>query len=425
MFDLLVIGGGLAGTIAALEARASGARVALCTRSWGATALSTGALDVAFAPGSEPTQRRSIAGHAHAIANSRARHPYAVLGADRALNAMTDGLERLTPALEAAGLVIPPIDSAKPNGAYVSSLGALVPAATSLMPHAWPVGGGRLGIVQLAGDASFDARHIAKAVTHDARQSWGWDLSCDIIAVRYDGSHGSMAVARGLDDLGAAERLAAELKDRTANVDCLVLPPVLGLVRYREVLAILRAAVKVPVIEALAHLPSVPGVRLQNALDRALREADVTILGEVSSAETHGGRVTAVLSPSGERLMAHYFVLASGRFISGGIVFDTKVREPLFDLPTVSELGLIEKDAPQGVVRADPRESHPLMTAGVDVNRTLQPMSEGRVAFGNLFAAGMVIGGFASRFALCADGVALATGVIAARSALGATKAAA
>jgi anaerobic glycerol-3-phosphate dehydrogenase len=57
------------------------------------------------------------------------------------------------------------------------------------------------------------------------------------------------------------------------------------------------------------------------------------------------------------------------------------------------------------------------MTAGVHVNRRMQPQREGATAWRNLFAAGMVIGGFASRYALCADGVALATGWWAGREA--------
>jgi anaerobic glycerol-3-phosphate dehydrogenase len=144
----------------------------------------------------------------------------------------------------------------------------------------------------------------------------------------------------------------------------------------------------------------------------------VVLVGEVVGVERLRDRVMAVQWKGGERLPAKAFVLASGRFISGGVVFDFGCREALFGLPTVTELGALEKDAPQNIVRADPRESHPLMTAGVQVNASLQPIAEGRVAFANLFAAGMVVGGFASRFALCADGVALATGVLASRGAL-------
>src|SRR3712207_8777073 len=45
----------------------------------------------------------------------------------------------------------------------------------------------------------------------------------------------------------------------------------------------------------------------------------------------------------------------------------------------------------------------------------VQPLREGHVAYRNLWAAGMIIGGFASRYALTADGVALATGYWAGR----------
>ena len=48
--DVLIIGSGMAGTLAALTAHRRGASVAVSTRSWGATALSTGALDLAYTP---------------------------------------------------------------------------------------------------------------------------------------------------------------------------------------------------------------------------------------------------------------------------------------------------------------------------------------------------------------------------------------
>ncbi|MEZ0314337.1 MAG: FAD-binding protein [Myxococcota bacterium] len=419
MFDLLIIGGGLAGVTAALEARARGARVALAQRSWGATAMSTGALDIAFAPGSpsEPTVTRSVEGHVHAIAASRARHPYAVMGSSNTLVAIADGMKHLVAALEPAGLTPRALEAIQPNQPYVSSLGALVPAATALASHA-PVSSGAMACVQLAGDLHFDAKHVAKAAVHDGRATWGRSLTIEPITLRFDGRLPPIGLAQRLDDLGTVHELATELKSAVRGAAAVILPPVLGLTRHRETLATIQDAVGVPVIEALAHLPSVPGVRLQRALDQALRAAGVVLVGEVVAAETSGNRVDAVQGKGGERLPAKAFVLASGRFIAGGVVFDFGCREALFGLPTVTELGALEKDAPQNIVRADPRESHPLMTAGVQVNAAMQPIVEGRVAFANLFAAGMVVGGFASRFALCADGVALATGVLSARGAI-------
>ena len=82
MFDVVVIGSGMSGSVAALAAQRRGARVALATRSWGATALSTGALDIAFAPALSQMHQspRTIAEHVMDTIAHRRRHPYAVLG---------------------------------------------------------------------------------------------------------------------------------------------------------------------------------------------------------------------------------------------------------------------------------------------------------------------------------------------------------
>jgi hypothetical protein len=90
-----------------------------------------------------------------------------------------------------------------------------------------------------------------------------------------------------------------------------------------------------------------------------------------------------------------------------------RIARQLFGLPLVTELGPLEADSPHSVVRRAPVESHPLMTAGVQVNASMQVIRRGKLAHPNLFAAGMVIGGFASRYALCADGVALRSGHLA------------
>ena len=48
--DVLVIGGGMAGAVAASKAADSGQEVAVVRRGYGATALSSGAIDIALDP---------------------------------------------------------------------------------------------------------------------------------------------------------------------------------------------------------------------------------------------------------------------------------------------------------------------------------------------------------------------------------------
>jgi glycerol-3-phosphate dehydrogenase subunit B len=85
--DVLVVGGGMAGGIAALAARAAGARVALVRRSPGATALSSGAISVApdlgGLPGEPLASRRGPLDAAIRLAAAWPDHPYALAGVAR------------------------------------------------------------------------------------------------------------------------------------------------------------------------------------------------------------------------------------------------------------------------------------------------------------------------------------------------------
>src|SRR5260370_17248590 len=77
MAEVLVIGAGMAGAIAALSAVRAGAKVIVVRRAFGATALSSGAIDVAVDP--HARDGVSIEEAAREIARIRPHHPYAIL----------------------------------------------------------------------------------------------------------------------------------------------------------------------------------------------------------------------------------------------------------------------------------------------------------------------------------------------------------
>ena len=128
MFDVVVVGGGLAGTIAALHARRHGAQVALASRSWGASALSTGALDIAYSPALSPVAQapRTIAEHVMDIIAHRPRHPYGILGLEATLGGIQRGYELLAQCLTEAELGIGALDLQADNLGLPSSLGAVL-----------------------------------------------------------------------------------------------------------------------------------------------------------------------------------------------------------------------------------------------------------------------------------------------------------
>ncbi len=423
MFDLVVLGGGLAGATAALSARAQGARVAVASRSYGATALSTGALDLAHTPAlaRASVTPHTIAEHVMDIIAHRPRHPYAVMGLEATLRGLGEGFATLTRAIAPFDLAPPPLNLEAENLLLPSALGALLACGSALAPH---VGGdfasgllGRWGVLSLAGLADFCAGATTRGLLHDARAQ-GSAVDLVEVAAPSEPALGAVDLARRLDDEAEARKLADALVGKSKGLAGLITPPVLGLDRHAAVRGHLSAALGIPVVEALASVPSVPGVRLQRALWRALAEAGVERVGEIVAVRPEGRHIEAALTRDDLAIAADAFVLATGRFIAGGVTFTDRCREALLGLPVATEEGLLEDESPHAIVRRAPMEWHPLMTAGIEVTSKLQPLREGEVAYDNLYAAGMVIGGFASRYVLCADGVALATGWHAGRAAL-------
>jgi glycerol-3-phosphate dehydrogenase subunit B len=425
MPDILVVGSGLAGSVAALQLKARGADVAMASRSWGVTSMSTGALDLAYSPALSPSHMlpRTIAEHIMDIVAHRRRHPYAVMGVEKTVQSLGQGWSTLKGALEGTGLDIGDLSLEAENGVYASSLGVGCFAGAVFGPHRqgdlarW--GGRRVGLLGIAGYSGFNPARIQAGLRCDLQAigltSPTWvDVEVDL------GLRGSgVVVAKGLETAPVLERLLKGARALAGKVDCLIAPPVLGLDSHQTIRERLAEVVGAPVIEGLGNVPSVPGIRLQRALDAACANAGIERFGGVASALSEGDRVSGVTLDDGGEVSTGAMILATGRFVSGGVVWGESCVESLLGLPVITELGLLEVRSPHPVVRGRPEESHPLMTAGVQVNRALQPIREGHVAFQNVFAAGMVVGGFASRYALCADGVALSTACVAVEGALG------
>ena len=172
-----------------------------------------------------------------------------------------------------------------------------------------------------------------------------------------------------------------------------VLPPVLGANAHNETFARVHDAVGVGIGEALGVAPSLPGWRLRNALLQALRTAAVDVIEARASFDTQDkSRVDDVVI-NDVRVRARSFVLATGKFISGGIVADAQLREPLLGCPVwIDHLG--ERfHAPEPLILTHPeREAEqPLLSAGVHTDENARPLGETNdVMFENVFVAGSI-----------------------------------
>jgi glycerol-3-phosphate dehydrogenase subunit B len=376
MTRVLVVGGGLAGAWAAVTAAQAGADVVVVSRAPGATALYAGGMEIA------PDLEEVLA--------TEPFHPYTRLYRDH-LQLGAD-LEQVSASLIAqlgrAGL--PVAGDARSRGRYPDLHGT--PRSAQLVPVTVAPG-------ELAG---LRGRHVAVA------------------AVDGVGDYDAASTAESLAEHGVKTTVArAPMKGLPAGAALgdLFGHPAPAVRTSADLIAFPPGFIKLPKngFELLAAPPSPHGWRLQKALEAVLKRARVEIVaGEVTDFRHTGSRLeTAVLAE--RELAADSFVLASGRFIGGGLVKSRLVHEPLLDLAVYYQGEPIEEAYPRlrHLEYVDPA---PAFRTGLLTDNELRPVdANGAPAFTNLRAAGSVLGGYDYGGGGCGFGVPLLTGWLAGR----------
>jgi len=411
MAEVLVIGAGMAGAVAALSAARAGAKVVVVRRALGATALSSGAIDVAVDP--HGREEISIENAAREIARTRRHHPYAIL--QQKLPRLMEALQFL--ASQLPELLRPPSES---NLLLATPLGTVKPTAMAQVSQAagdlcsLP---DEIAIVGFALDPTFDSRLVGAGIEASAAQM-NRRPRIQIIDSRWP-NEVSMAFAKpvefasALERPGALEELATEIRSRLSpSVQLVLFPPVLGRTSCSPC-SKLSLLLNVTCAEALSGSFSVPGIRLQAALDGALQRVGIELVeGEVKR-EGDGFAIAPDRSvrPDG-------VVLATGRFISGGIRDQGALREPIFGLPVHVGGELIDRRYLGDWLSGHFADEQRLFRAGLRIDANLRPLdSEGIPFDARLYAAGSVIGGYDPAVDKTGLGVAAFTGFLAGEAA--------
>lgn len=353
MSDVLVVGGGLAGFAAATAAAADGAVVTLVARAPGATSLYAGVMEIA-----PPFDSLATLPH----------HPLNRLGFDRArLGAELDeAVSAFASALARAGL--PLRGGLREEGVYADLHGRVRRAA--LVPETVAAGelgalrGRRVAVVGIPEVGEYDAASTAAALADAGLEAVPVDCPVD-----------GLGPGASITDLFG--RPAPRPRVRAAAV---AYPP---------------GFTDLPAngFELLAATPSPHGWRLQQALERALATAGVKVLrGEVSGFEADGGRLRAT-AVAGDTVAADAFVLATGRFIGGGLRKDRRVREALFDLPLFYDGAPVEERSVT-LRHLEYLGPEPAFRTGLLTDAQLRPLGRhGGPVHENLRAAGAILAG--------------------------------
>ena len=448
--DVLVAGGGLAGITAAVSAAREGADVRLVSHKASTLRQASGLVDaLGYLPPTEPAKplrdgpptagrgvdpdewpdpEGPLVDPFASVDRLPETHPYRILGAD----ALREGFDLFDGLVGDAYLgshtddnaLVPTFGgSVKPTARYPRSAAAglasddgsmLVVGFRSLTEYDATVFADRLAAAGVPFGVAGVEVEFAEAFRTDSkitRTAKALDENEPI-----DGTPAREALAKAVspylhdvvDEEGGIDR-----------VDRVGFPAFLGDEHASEVREALADRLGTDVFEIPMGPPSLPGLRLEDRLYDALDAEGVRFEtgNPVVGVETDDdGRVDRVLvdrkgreTPYG----ADAFVVATGGLVGKGLDSDRDgVREPAFALHVPQPTDRYEWFVD------DVFGEQPYARFGVRPNERTQPLdSDGAVQYGNVFAAGSVVGGADVAREKSASGVSLATGLVAGREA--------
>ena len=393
--DVIVIGGGLSGFMAAAVAADRGQKVSLLTYGSGSLPLASGAIDFLNAKAPDA-----------AIKNLPDHHPYKKIGAK---------------AIDAAAKFFVDV-TAQADLPYVGRLSAQIPIVTAvgtlkysaLVPESMDAS--RLGnkkkifVVEINGLKDFYAKMLAdnlkkyfpekifEVAKLDLNLLGGRDITSMDAAQILGGNE--QILADGLKTLNAGDD------------DAIIIPPILGL-EGNSSRAEVKPQLRAEIFETTCLPPSPPGIRLQRAFIKYLQKSGVRIFenSKVIRGVVDGKKILGVVVENSVRekiFPARKIILATGGFYSGGIQmreFDNP-REPIFDIPVFFPNGAknwsnknLFGNAPQG-----------FSMTGIFTDESLRPIDEsGKFLFENLHVVGANLGGCDKIFERSAGGIAISS----------------
>lgn len=294
--EVLVIGEGLSGIVAAATAATEGARVTLVSKGPGNFVLGSGCIDLD--------------------------------GQDRAKLGLVD--DRLDTAVSFFLDLTASADCAYSGGALERHLVPTIMGTfqeVSLAPRwLWQADPRSVGKVLVAGIANlpgFDAKFVAERLSsHCERMGLTTSYRSEVVALPHNPRHAltALEVASHIDrDCEYRNALARALRPIIQDAELLILPGILGVKSNDTDIVCFEEDIGCAVCELTTLPPSVPGLRLLQRFERRLTQlgVDISVGFPVRKLRTEGQHCVAVeLDTPGRprQLHADIVVLACGRF---------------------------------------------------------------------------------------------------------------
>ncbi len=432
--DVIVIGGGMAGCVAALKASERGRNVLLIRKGRGSTAMSSGTFDVAgpngFLPYDSWEKLPTVADSLGEILRTNPRHPYSVIAGGR------NEVERLQSLIRSAcSFAFEKIPSLRYEGSFdrnmvlptvmgTTKYTAFAPASL-IGGNLTKMAGAYLMLVGLQGFSHFEPGICRRALIGNSFERRAEaSPKIDSIEIDIPGEKGAAGVtpfeaASLFDKTEVCEEFLQSLRRHTEpGVTHVGLPPILGLSKHREAFETIDGGLDARIFELISPTCSTPGHRLQAALDKALGDAGVRLAtADVAGVECDGRLIKNLVlegMKTKRTATAAGYIVATGKFSAGGLRSDDFPEEPLLGLPLYADGKRADDKFLQYLLDWNAEARQMFLSCGIHIDESLHPLDPyGEPAYENLHAAGSIIGEYDYVTEKCGLGVATLTGYLA------------